>query len=94
MNQTTQPADILRHDVANDVLYARLPDRRVVQSLPLEDDDFVILNVDAGGDVVGVQLIEAREMTPGRWREFFRSSVPAPLFDAIDRWLATRAFAH
>jgi uncharacterized protein YuzE len=86
-----QVSEIIHHDAASDVLYAKLPDRKVVRSAPLPDDDFVILNVDAGGEVVGVQLLEATEMNRGRWREFFRNAIPITLFEAIDYWLAIRS---
>lgn len=80
----------LEHDVRADVLCAKIAEDRVYASRPLPDDDFVILNRDRDGRVIGVQILNVREMTVGRWREFFKKDVPQPLFALVDEWLGER----
>ena len=78
----------LKHDAVSDVLYATLPDASINASRPIEGDDFVIANMDRAGRVVGLQLIEACEMSVERWRDFFHTrEIPEALFAAVETWL-------
>ena len=79
----------LRHDSSSDVLYVRDPRAQIATSAPIPGDGFVVLNFDASGHVVGLQLLEVGELTQRDWREFFRTGeIPPVMFDAVDAWLA------
>jgi len=78
----------LDYDPSGDVLYVKVAGARIRAGRPVEGDDFVILNVDQDGVVVGLQLIDAREMSAVRWREYFATpEIPEEIFAAVDAWL-------
>src|SRR5579872_3548106 len=84
----------LRHDADNDVLYVREAGVQIWSSEPIQGDDFVILNMDRDGRVVGLQLMCAREMAHARWREFFHPpEIPEEIYATVDRWLRDHASA-
>ena len=81
----------LTYDAQSDVLYVKLRDAaRIVDCEPIDGDDFVVLNRDAAGRIVGLQLLYVCEMSVGRWVEHFRD-VPGPLFEAVEGWLRAHA---
>lgn len=80
------------YDACSGILYVKLLYASLCASIcvsqPLEGDDFVILNKDSRGAVVGLQLIDVREMSSARWEEHFHTpEIPEPLFAAVDDWL-------
>ena len=78
------------YDKTADVLYLKDPDATIASSAPLPGDDFVILNRDKSGAVVGLQLVSASEMTLDDWLDFYHVDVPKPLFGAVSKWLFVR----
>jgi hypothetical protein len=80
------------YDGASDVLYVKLPGVDIYASHGLSDDDFVILNVDRDGNVVGLQLLGVVESMPlERWQTHFHTNeIPMPLFEAVSQWLGER----
>lgn len=84
----------MSHDVSltiderADVLYARRPGVPIRTSREAPGDSYLILNLDAGGNVVGVQLLAAHEMPADFWREHpDRGALPPDLLAALDRWM-------
>lgn len=78
------------YDEQADVLYVKIHEAKIVDSEPLDGDDFVIVNRDAAGRMVGLQLLYASEITTWRWERHFVHDVQSALFEAVAVWLATR----
>ena len=75
-------------DEEADVLYVRMRDRRLLSSRVAPSDSFLILNTDAAGNIVGLQVLYASELKTSWARHPDRALVPAPLANAIDEWVA------
>lgn len=76
------------YDTHSNVLYVRLTDETIVTSKTPEDDHFVILNLNAKGEVVGLQLLEFSDATETYWRSF-EKEVPPIIFNAVLNWLGS-----
>ena len=86
---STERMPELTYDAQSDVLYVKLPGARILESDSIEGDDFVIVNKDSAGRIVGLQLIAVRDsMSLSRWAQHFQNDVPTSLFQAVARWLA------
>lgn len=72
------------------VLYARRVGVRIATSRYGEADTLLVLNLDAEGDVVGLQLEGALELTPAEWRQHpDRGLIPPDMLAKIDGWFST-----
>jgi uncharacterized protein YuzE len=81
----TQP---LHYDEAGDVLYLKLEHAKIHASAPLPDDGSVLLERNQTGQIVGLQLMCAKEMTQERWRKFYRTcDMPWWMYITVDNWL-------
>ncbi len=85
-------AHIINYDIANDVLYVKLPGGKIVRSTTADGDDFVILNFDEHGEVVGLQLLEISDMGINRWRDCFGEAdgIGEELHGAVSKWIYSR----
>jgi len=78
----------LRFDTDRDVLYAKRADASIRRSAEAPSDGYLILNCDAEGRVVGVQLLAAQEMPNAAWRQHpDRGALPPDLLAALDDWM-------
>jgi hypothetical protein len=81
-----KPSVVLDSDSNTGVLYAKLEGARISNSRESPEDDYLILNEDAEGQVVGVQVLHASEMV-GRWPSHpGRGGIPISLMSALDGW--------
>lgn len=70
-----------------DVLYLRFEAERIAYSRESDDDGELIINLNAAGAVVGVQLLGALILGPEGWQAHpERPRLPAPLREALDGW--------
>jgi uncharacterized protein YuzE len=75
-------------DPAADVLYVKVDQARIADSMCAPHDDLLIFNMDPSGQVVGVQLLGASDLPIVDWVEHpDRSMLPMELLDAIDACL-------
>ena len=80
------------YDAAMDVLHTRSAPGGAETSRTLAGDDGVILNIDARGVTVGVQILFASVMAKDpdrdRWGSCFREpAIPTDMFHAVVEWL-------
>lgn len=87
---TTIAKPDVSYDAKADVLYVKMPGAKIVDSGPLDDDDFVIVNRDSVGRMVGLRILCASEITAWRWERHFAHDVQTVLFEAVATWLANR----
>ena len=80
----------ISYDAEGDVLYVKLYGLVIEHSSAMEDDDFVILNYSATGEIVGVQLLDVSRLTRLSWCANFRYDVPSWLYDEVAGWLSVR----
>jgi len=67
----------------DDILYVCLQGAEVYASEPIRGDDFVILDRNREGTVIGLRIIDASQMSVDRWTKFFDPStgeIPEFLF--------------
>jgi uncharacterized protein YuzE len=76
------------YDTHNNVLYVCLTDQIIKSSKTPEDDNFVILNYNANGEIVGLQLLEFSDATETYWRSF-EKEIPPILFNAVLNWIGS-----
>ena len=75
----------LTFDDYADVLYVDCGPMPPAGSVAVGDDEGCYLNLDGAGNVVGLQLIFAREAGRERWLTH-REEIPKALFEAVDHW--------
>lgn len=77
----------ITHDAALDVLYVKLEGARIATSREAPSYDYLILNEDSEGLVVGVQIILASECADS-WRGHLDKDIlPSELSSAIENWI-------
>jgi uncharacterized protein YuzE len=77
----------IRYDAAADVLYVKMAGQ-IVASAPIPGDDFVILNRNAAGEVIGLQLLDVASLSASRWvGKFQTGEIPEPMFWLVDALL-------
>ncbi len=82
---------LLRHDGGSDVLYVKRAGATIRVSREAAHDGYVIVNLDATGAIVGVQLLAASEMPVAFWRNHpDRSALPDDIARTIDAWVDAR----
>lgn len=87
---TDDPSIHVTHDMASDVLYMKLAGTHIANSHESPGDDYIILNYDTLGTVVGVQFLAVSEMTPDFWKLHpSRTCLPRSILGALDRWFAS-----
>lgn len=75
------------YDSSADVLYVHRAGTSIHRSKETEHDCHLILNMDSHGEVVGVQLLAARETPAWLWSVHpDKKSVPTDIFDAVEDW--------
>lgn len=89
MDSSNQPVTI-DLDAAVDVLYVRRRGRQLVTSRTY-DDDGVVLNLDAEGQVSGLQIVFVSELF-GDWNTHpDRVHIPPELLTVVDGWFSAHA---
>ena len=79
---------LLRFDRSLGVLSAHLADAHVVRARPSKIDNCLVLELDASGRVVGVEILEPTAMPSSAWYEHSdRHQLPATLRAEVDAWL-------
>ncbi len=82
---------LLRHDGGSDVLYVKRAGATIRTSREAAHDGGLIVNLDAAGAIVGVQLLAASELPAALWRNHpDRSVLPDDIARTIDAWLDAR----
>lgn len=80
----------MTHEPVGDVLYALRSGVHVAKSRTAPEDDYLILNMDTVGNIVGVQLICAATMPVSFWKDHpDREIVPQDLLTALDTWIGS-----
>ena len=74
------------YDPTADVLYVKRARARIATSREVAGDPSVVLNLNRTGEIVGLQLIEAHDVSPGYWARH-RGAMPRSLHAFVDRWL-------
>lgn len=83
--------DSLSYDPDADVLYVHRIGTSIHRSKEAEHDGYLILNMDSQGEVVGVQLLSARQMPASFWATHpDRDAIPSDILGAINTWIDTR----
>lgn len=77
-------------DTAADVLYVKLEGVRIATSREAPSDDYLILNEDNEGRVVGVQVMFASEFADSWCAHPDKEMLPAELLLALDNWTSER----
>jgi uncharacterized protein YuzE len=78
-------------DAESDVLYVKVRGARIRTSRSIGGDDFVILNSDSKGRVVGLQLVAFSQMSSARWSSNFHTGeIPEAIYVEVYRWLLER----
>jgi uncharacterized protein YuzE len=74
------------HEPGGDVLYVLLAGEKVWMSDSIESDNNTILNHNKAGEPVGLQVLDASELTTEIWDKF-KSEIPLDLFEAVMSWI-------
>lgn len=79
---------IVRFDSVLDVLAATRAGAAVVRARPSKSDGRLILRLDSGGAVVGLEILGPTEIRPQFWREHpDRHILPPELLSEVDAWM-------
>lgn len=82
---------LLRYDNESDVLYVKRAGATIHTSREAAHDGGLIVNLDAAGAIVGVQLLAASELPAALWRNHpDRSALPDDIARTIDAWVDAR----
>jgi uncharacterized protein YuzE len=82
---------VIRFDNLTDVVSAFIEDTKTAEYRPAPSDCHIMIERDAAGSVVGVELCGASRITRARWEHHpDRNIVPSDLLVELDRWLAMR----
>lgn len=82
-------------DELTDVVSVYVDGTRAERARPAPIDSHILLELDASGGVVGVEVMRASDLARNRWAEHpDRSVVPTDLLSELDRWLAHRWADH
>jgi len=88
---SVQAKEGVNYDPDADVLYVRRIGVSIHRSKEAEHDGYLILNMDSQGEVVGAQLLSARQMPASFWATHpDRGAMPSDILGAIDTWIDTR----
>jgi uncharacterized protein YuzE len=81
----------IKFDAQCDVLYVKQKGAKIEYSIPVKDDDSVYLNIDCFNRVIGLQMIDASQITADKWVEHFNTGeMPQAMFEIIAKWLKAR----
>lgn len=87
----TGPEVMIAFDDLTDVVSAYVADTRPVRYGPAPTDAHMMIERDALGAVVGVEIAGASAMRPSFWRQHpDRCIIPAAILAELDEWLAHR----
>lgn len=78
-------------DERTGVLYVREQGARFAHSAEFDSDDFLILNHDREGRVVGIQVISASDFASEWVGHPVRDLIPPPIRERADSWMRTHA---
>lgn len=90
VTETEQAKGGVSYDPDADVLYVWRTGVSFHRSKEAKHDGYLILNMDSQGEVVGVQLLSARQMPASFWATHpDRGAIPSDILGAIDVWVDT-----
>ncbi len=77
----------IKYDAGADVLYVRRDGATIHRSKEAEHDGYLVLNMNSQSEVVGVQLLCAKEMPATTWHEHpDKERIPLDIFNAVEDW--------
>jgi len=90
MATETNKVKIVFNDLT-DVVSAYIADTAASSVTQAPSDRHILLEIDAAGHIVGVEVIGASVIVPERWREHpIRQTLPTTILAELDGWLRHR----
>lgn len=85
---------LIAFDDLTDVVSAYFADTRAEKYGPAPDSGRIMLELDATGAVIGIEIIGASHIVPSTWQgHSIRTRLPSELLTELDMWVENRARA-